>query len=302
MFIGNRRNRRRLRHLRLDPVSCCPTSIWFAYWAASTVLGGEQVNRNGDLKPMSFWHSLVLFGVPGVIVYVNIYYAVPYLVSVGVPPVVCFPPLLMLPVLIPAAWVLYKREGNKMSWVELKARFRLYPIKGKDWLWIAAILLCAQTADVGFGFIGLDRIGRWLATLPLFEPPAVLPAFLDPRIELTFPFSDFLGVPLRGNWGVLLWWLVLLFPSNLGEELLWRGYVLPRQELNFGKWAWLINGLLWAFVVHAVLKWQYIGMLPSMLLTPWLAQKLKNTWASFVVHFGGNLLIVALLVPGILGT
>jgi membrane protease YdiL (CAAX protease family) len=42
-------------------------------------------------------------------------------------------------------------------------------------------------------------------------------------------------------------------------------------------------------------------MMPSMLLTPWLAQKLKNTWASFLVHFGGNLLVVVFLLPGILG-
>ncbi len=92
-----------------------------------------------------------------------------------------------------------------------------------------------------------------------------------------------------------------MFFSNLGEEFVWRGYILPRQELSLGRWAWLVNGLLWAFVVHAVLKWQYVGMLPSMLLAPWLAQKTKNTWASFLVHFGGNLLVVVLLVPGILG-
>jgi len=82
---------------------------------------------------------------------------------------------------------------------------------------------------------------------------------------------------------------------------MWRGYILPRQELSLGKQAWLVNGLLWNFVLHAVLKWQYIGMMPSMLLTPWLAQKLKNTWASFLVHFGGNLLVVVFLLPGILG-
>jgi hypothetical protein len=63
----------------------------------------------------------------------------------------------------------------------------------------------------------------------------------------------------------------------------------------------VVNGLLWNFCIHAVLKWQYLGMLPSMLLAPWLAQRLKNTWASFVVHLGGNLLIIALLVPGIVG-
>jgi membrane protease YdiL (CAAX protease family) len=258
--------------------------------------------QNNELEPMSFWHSLVLFGIPGAIVYVNIYYIVPYLVSMGVPPVVCFPPLLMLPVLIPAALLLYRREGNAMSWVSVKKRFRLAPVQGRDWVWIAVVFICAQLADIGFGFIGLDKLGRWLATVPLFEPPPILPEFMDPRVEMTWPVSHMLGVPLRGNWWVLVWWLAWLIPSNLGEELLWRGHILPRQELALGRWAWLANGLLWTFVVHAVLKWQYIGMLPSMLLTPWLAQKLRNSWASLIVHLGGNLLIVVLLVPGIART
>ena len=138
--------------------------------------------------------------------------------------------------------------------------------------------------------------------MPLFEPPRHLPAFIDPPVELDLVPTEFLGAPLRGNWWILLWWVALLFLSNLGEELVWRGYILPRQELSLGKGAWVVNGLEWNFLVHAVLKWQYLGMLPSMLPIPWLAQRTKNTWASFVVHCGGNLLIVVLLVPDIVGT
>lgn len=250
---------------------------------------------------MSFWQSVVLFGIPGIIVYLNIYVGVPYLVRIGVPLIVCFPPLLMLPVLLPASLVVYRCEGNEMSWARFKERFRLNPIRGKQWLWVAGAFLCAQMSDVVFGFIGLDSLGRQLANIPLFEPPPYLPAFIDPRVKLEIPFTEFLGARLEGNWWILLWWLCLMFLSNLGEEFMWRGYILPRQELSFGRRAWLVNGLLWNFMVHAVLKWQYIGMIPSMLLTPWIAQKLRSTWASFLVHFGGNLLVGVLLLPGILG-
>jgi Type II CAAX prenyl endopeptidase Rce1-like len=31
----------------------------------------------------------------------------------------------------------------------------------------------------------------------------------------------------------------------LGEEFLWRGVVLPRQEVAFGRRAWVVNGILW---------------------------------------------------------
>ncbi|MFP4323970.1 MAG: type II CAAX prenyl endopeptidase Rce1 family protein [Anaerolineales bacterium] len=46
---------------------------------------------------------------------------------------------------------------------------------------------------------------------------------------------------------------VSLFGNIIGEELWWRGYILPIQERAFGKWAWLINGLLWIVVFHAFL-------------------------------------------------
>jgi len=259
------------------------------------------MDKTNGIKPIPFWQSLVFFGIPGVIVYLNIYVGVPYLVRAGVPLIVCFPPLLMLPILLPVSIVVYWLEGNEMSWARLRERFRLNPISGRHWLWVVWVFFCAQLSDVVFGFIGLDRIARWLATFPLFAPPQYLPAFMDPQVDLEFPFAEFLGVPLEGNWWILLWWFFLLFFSNLGEEFMWRGFILPRQEQSLGKWAWMVNGLFWAFLVHAVLKWQYVGMLPSMLLTPWLAQKLSNTWASFLVHFGGNLLVIVLLLPGILG-
>lgn len=37
-----------------------------------------------------------------------------------------------------------------------------------------------------------------------------------------------------------------LMLGAIGEELFWRGYLLPRQEKRLGKKAWIFNGLLWA--------------------------------------------------------
>ena len=232
------------------------------------------MNRSKEIRPIPFWQTLILFGIPGVIVYFNIYVGVPYLVDLGVPLVLSFPPLLMMPVLLPASIVLYKREGNDLSWARFKERFRLEPIQGKQWLWIVGTFLLAQLSDVVFGFAGLDELGRCLADVPLFKPPLYLPSFMDPRVELVLPLTEFLRVRLAGNWWILVWWLSLMFLSNLGEEFMWRGYILPRQELSHGKSAWLVNGLLWNFVLHAVLKWQYIGMMPSMLLTPWICSEI----------------------------
>ena len=44
-----------------------------------------------------------------------------------------------------------------------------------------------------------------------------------------------MGIPLGGAWWVLFYYATVILLFNIGgEELWWRGYVLPRQELAFG--------------------------------------------------------------------
>lgn len=226
------------------------------------------------------------------------YYGAPFLLQNGIPLVISFallsiPGILLLIVSIAA----YRLDGYSWNWVQFKDRFRIHPIKGKDWFWILGIFLICSVSDQS-----LQVIGKWLATIPLFAPPDYLPAPFNPLKEIQLPLTDFLGAPIRGNWGILALWIPLNLFSMIGEEFLWRGYILPRQELAHGKWAWVVNGLMWAFLIHASMKWHYIGMLPSMLLTPWLAQRMKNTSASALVHIGGNaILFWMLLLIGVLG-
>lgn len=59
--------------------------------------------------------------------------------------------------------------------------------------------------------------------------------------------GDFMGIPLQGAWWILAYYAVLMFVCDIGvEELWWRGYVLPRQELAFGRSAWVIHGICWS--------------------------------------------------------
>ncbi len=253
-----------------------------------------------DLKPIPLWLSVMLFGAPGVAIYWGMYYGTPLLIGKGLPPVYVFPVFLTIPgILVLAGSLLaYKLEGRPWRWPDFQARFRLYPIKEKKaWLWIIGVWLICIISDES-----LSGIGKWLATVPLFAPPDYLAAPFNPLKEVVFPMTEFFGAPLKGNWMILMVWIPLNLISMIGEELMWRGYILPRQELTYGRWAWVVNGLLWAFLVHVCMKWHYIGMLPSMLLTPWLAQKMKNTSASAYVHIGGNVITLFLfLVAGVMG-
>jgi membrane protease YdiL (CAAX protease family) len=250
------------------------------------------------LKPMPFWLSLIFFGVPGIIIYWGMYSGVPLLLESGVPLVIAFA-LLSVPgiILLFLSLAAYRREGYPWTWIDFRNRFRLHAIRGRDWWWVIGIFLICLVSDEG-----LQVIGKWLATIPLFAPPDYLPAFFNPLKEVHLPLTEFMGAPLKGNWGILALWVPVNLLSMIGEEFMWRGYILPRQELTHGKRAWLVNGLMWAFLVHACMKWHYLGMLPSMLLTPWLAQRMKNTTASAMVHVAGNaILFWAFLLVGILG-
>jgi membrane protease YdiL (CAAX protease family) len=60
---------------------------------------------------------------------------------------------------------------------------------------------------------------------------------------------------MAGNWE----WFALLvgmfvFNTVLGEELLFRGLLLPRMWGAFGRWDWVANGFLFA-IYHLHVPW-----------------------------------------------
>jgi membrane protease YdiL (CAAX protease family) len=47
-----------------------------------------------------------------------------------------------------------------------------------------------------------------------------------------------------------------VFNSFLGEELLFRGVLLPRMNAVFGRWDWLANGVVFgAYHLHQPVAW-----------------------------------------------
>lgn len=76
-----------------------------------------------------------------------------------------------------------------------------------------------------------------------------------------------------------------------GEELWWRGYVLPRQELAFGRATWVIHGILWS-VFHLFMQptlWDTVRMAITGVALSFVAQRTKSTWPGIVGHSFGNL-------------
>lgn len=255
------------------------------------------MDRSFNLKPMSLGLSLLFFGVPTAIGMVGLYMVLPALNRAGVPLLwnytISFAG--MFPLLLGAALVAYRLEGHTLSWQGLKRRFRVVGLGKREWLWTAGLLI----VYVG-GQILLMPTASWLVSVLPLPLPEGLPHVLDPRAARTSIPTKFLGVQLRGNWGMALWYLVILSLNIMGEEFWWRGYVLPRQELVHGRWTWIVHGILWT-LFHAPLWWNLISLLPSMLSLSFLASRLKNTTPGIIVHLVMNGLGYVVVLLGILG-
>lgn len=249
-------------------------------------------------SPAGWPTSLLLFGVPGVVLVVTIHLVNPALVDAGVPLVVSFTVSLygVLFGLLLATFVALRRSGHPLSRAALAERLRLQPLQGGEWWWVVGAVAVAFAADAA-----LEPAMSWMAdTVPL-PIPDHLPTLFDPRQELALPPTEYLGVTLKGNWWILAVYAFGLVGNIVGEELWWRGYLLPRQEQAFGARAWIVNGVLWIIVFHAFMWWAFPTLLATGLLTPLVAQRLRSTWAAIVVHGTGNALFLLLLLAGVLG-
>src|SRR3712207_9435994 len=69
----------------------------------------------------------------------------------------------------------------------------------------------------------------------------------------------------------------------LGEELLFRGVLLPRMAGVFGRWDWVANTVLFGlYHVHKI--WFWPSMITSSFGTAWAARRYRSMWMGVIVH------------------
>lgn len=132
---------------------------------------------------------------------------------------------------------------------------------------------------------------RWAvgATLAVLALTGLLQALLR-RVDGFTPQPPFLRMGALGpgeRW-VLLAWLPMFFLNILGEELLWHGYLLPRNEARFGPRAWVVNAVGWWAFHFSFGPWLAVLLLPIILVETWAVQRSGNTWVGIVVHAAVN--------------
>jgi membrane protease YdiL (CAAX protease family) len=238
--------------------------------------------------PMSFSKSLPYFGFPWFLFTMTTYLVIPALSRARVPLLVNFLVSLGIPLgcLILAALVAYQRDGGAKSWSALRCRFRLEPIQGTTWWWTLGLSIFVFLAPAFLDF-----------SAELIQKVIPIPDSLSQM--LTVSTSEFMGIPLAGKWWLVLVYLAYTVLNVTGEELWWRGYILPRQERSLGKWTWFIHGLLWN-LFHSFFYWELIKLLPGCLALSYVAQKSKNTWPGIIAHLANSLPGLILIVIGVL--
>jgi membrane protease YdiL (CAAX protease family) len=96
-------------------------------------------------------------------------------------------------------------------------------------------------------------------------------------------FMEFSGFSVGERWK-LLYGIPLFIVNIFGEEMLWRGYILPRQVTAFGKSGWILNACLWFFFHSAFGFDLMVLMIPTLIIVPLFTYFRRNTWVGIGIH------------------
>ncbi len=218
------------------------------------------------LQKMGIGLSLDLFGTASIALILGTHLLIPALsAATGLESVVFWFIVaglgIFTPLLITAALIL-KHEGALFQPGFWSGRLRFRRMNMGDWFWSlgAIVVIGAMSSGV---MKGLEIIVGTMEHQP--------------------PFMSF--EPLNpGRYWILLIWFPYWVLNIMGEEILWRGTMLPRQELAFGKWTWLLHGIGWG-VFHIAFGWQLlITLLPILFVQSYVVRRRKNTWVGVIIH------------------
>jgi len=221
------------------------------------------------LPPIGWAGTLILFGAPAIALYVTTRIAIPNVSEVtGWEPVIWWFLLGGLGVFVPLLVIaLLLLRGEALDTVGIwRERLRFRRMRASDWRWALGGLVAVGTLSV------------------LVQ--AALPLFVD-EVTLHPPFMRFEALG-PGRYWILAAWLPFWLLNILGEEILWRGVILPRQEAALGAQAWIANAAGWTLFHVAFGVQLMLMLLPVLIILPWITQRTRNSWVAVVIHAGLN--------------
>jgi len=230
------------------------------------------------LKPLSFLPSLLIYLITASMIYTTHYvfapafqeftgepYLVGYLIGWGFNMIVFFS----------ASLAAYRLEGNQWNRDAFLRRFRLDHMEKADWLRAVMVILVVVVF-----YFGLSFTSGWLAKIPIFSPH---PSFPEDMVTGKLRLGYLFDMELKRKWWVVIVYFIFWALNILGEEFWYRGWMLPRQEAAFGKFAWVINSLMFTFQ-HWLQPWNFLVILPGAMFAVYAVQGWKNTWITIIQH------------------
>lgn len=224
---------------------------------------------NPTIRPISTTNALLLFGIPSILFLIICRVLIPMLhQTYGLHPALSWfigGSLIFIPLFLLAFYLTWK-DGFRTK-ASILSRMRLRKMSARDWKYTLISTLSVMMLSGA-----IMGISTFLHT-----------QFGISEIETTPSFMQF--DPFQGNERfLLLIWGMMFFFNIFGEELMWRGYILPRQEISLGKSAWLFNALLWV-LFHICFGVQLLILLiPILFILPYAVQKTQNTWVGIYIH------------------
>jgi len=182
--------------------------------------------------------------------------------------------------------ILVRRELGTLEWPRVR-----------DALWLRS------PKDPKTGRVG-GRVWWWL--VPLVVLLALLqevPAIPGPSVRdlANFLDSDRGEAFFSGSWG---WFAVVvvfvIFNTVLGEELLFRGLLLPRMQAVFGKGDWVANGVLFT-LYHVHVPWVMPETLvEGIFLEAYPSRRLQSAWMGIIVHSVQSVVVTIIVLTLVL--
>jgi uncharacterized protein len=180
--------------------------------------------------------------------------------------------------------ILTRRELGGFEWPRVR-----------DALWLRA------PRDPKSGRVG-GRVWWWvLPFVVLFALEAAV-AIPGPSVR---DFGDFVDSDrgedfFRGAWGWFAVVVVLVvFNTVLGEELLFRGLLLPRMRGVFGRGDFVANGALFA-VYHLHTPWVIPTSLVDIFALAYPSRRFQSAWMGIIVHSTQSVVVIGVVLALVL--
>ncbi|MDO9511937.1 MAG: CPBP family intramembrane metalloprotease [Bacteroidales bacterium] len=220
---------------------------------------------------MSASKTLLYFSLAGILLYLATHMGISFSISqFGWSPMIAWfvNGGIIFIILITALFVLLLKEQKVLTYRIFKEALNLKPVSKKDLIWTVAGIVSISILSMLMMMILNEFSERY---------PSLIGEGYSP------PFLEFSKLSPSEYW-VFLIWIPFFFFNIFGEELLWRGYILPRQKTNSETANWMLNSFGW-MLFHFAFGWKLIILLlPILIITPLVVQKTKNTWTGIFIH------------------